>query len=499
MKISLKIALTLLAFSLLIASYGYISLIQLSTITEPLSTISNTQKLISDITQILTLYVLVYIAIAGGLSFFVFRSVANPLKNLRNAADKIANGNWDVKIEPQGDNDEINDLARSFKSMVNAIKRSEDLLSAAERKYRELYERSPDLYSTINTNGVITNCNNLYAERLGYTKEEIIGTSIFNYTPDSKTMRDSLETSKRTGSVKSSEVWLKTKDGIVFPTLLSASNLYDENANLVGSNTIMKDISEIYESRKAKEREEIVELQLAELKKIDKSKDEFVSMMTHELKTPLAPIMGRCEMLKEPNLLGNLNPVQLDSVDEIYQNARRLEKLIGDVLEAQKIEMGTMKFDKEDCDVTSLMTEVHRDYSQLMKEKKIEFVDHTEKELRLQSDKSRLRQVIDNLVLNAADFTPKKGKIEICAKSENNNVVFYVKDSGVGIPEDKFDKIFVKFYQVDTSFTRKHTGTGLGLVVCKGIVEGLGGKIWFDSQLGKGTSFYFSVPKEANN
>ena len=463
------------------------------------TSMANTQKLISDSTETLTLYVLIYIAIAGGLSFFVFRTVANPVKNLRDAADKIATGNWNVKIEHKGD-DEINDLARSFKSMVDAVKRSEELISAAERKYRELYESSPDLYSTINTNGVIIDCNKSYAERLGYTKEEIIGTEIFNYTSHIDAMKNALETWKQTGSVKSSEIWLKTKEGTTFPTLLSASNLYDENANLVGSNTILKDISGIYEARKAKESQELMELQLAELKKLDKSKNEFVSMMTHELKTPLAPIMGRCEMLKEADLLGNLNAAQLDSVNKIYQNARRLEKLIGDVLEAQKIEMGSIKFDKEDFDVTNFMTEIHRDYSQLMKEKQIKFVNVTEEKITLKSDKSRIRQVIDNLVLNAADFTPEKnGKIEIGAKSEDGNVVFHIKDNGVGIPEDKLDKIFVKFYQVDTSFTRKHPGTGLGLAVCKGIVEGLGGKIWFESQVGKGTSFFFSIPKEENN
>src|SRR5205807_9978317 len=105
----------------------------------------------------------------------------------------------------------------------------------------------------------------------------------------------------------------------------------DEKGILIGSNTIIKDISE--------------------LKKLDKLKDEFASMITHELKSPLTPIMGRCEMLKEDGLLGDLNTLQLDSVNKIQQNVLRLERLIRDVLESQKLEMGRMKFDKEKFDV----------------------------------------------------------------------------------------------------------------------------------------------------
>ena len=457
-------------------------------------TMTATQKLVEESTQLFSLYILIYIMIAAGLGFFLFRSVAKPVKSLRNATEKIAAGQWDVKIDSKGD-DEIYDLARSFKSMVDVVKRSEELLSAAEKKYRELYERSPDLYCTTERDGVIIDCNKSYSKRLGYTKEEIIGTSMFNYAVDIEVIKNSFETWEQTGRGITDEIWLKTKDGATFPTLFSVSNLYDENGNLIGSNTIIKDISEIYEARKEIERQTVMELQLTELKKLEKAKDEFISMMTHELKTPLTPIFGYCDMLKEPGLLGNLNPVQLNSVNRISQSARRLGKLIGEILEAQKLEMGNMKFDEQEFDVTKFMTEIHNDYSQLMKEKQIKIVNNTEEKLTLKSDRNRIRQVIDNLVLNSVDFMPEKdGEISIGAVAVDGKIIFHVKDNGIGIPKDELDKIFVKFYQVDTSLTRQHQGTGLGLAVCKGIVEGLGGKIWVESQVGKGTSFYFSTP-----
>ena len=460
------------------------------------STITDAQKLVKDSTQLFSFYVLIYIIIAAGLGFFLFRSVAKPVKSLRNATEKIASGQWDVKIDSKGD-DEIHDLARSFKSMVEIVKKSEELLSAAEKKYRELYESSPDLYCTTDREGTILDCNKSYSKRLGYTKEEVIGTPIFNYAVDIKGIKNSFDVWKEAGNVISDEIWLMARDGTTFPTLFSANNLYDENSDLIGSNIIIKDISEIYEARKKIERQTVMELQLAELKKLEKAKDEFVSMMTHELKTPLTPIFGYCDMLKEPGLLGNLNPVQLNSVNRISQSSRRLGRLIEEILEAQRLGMGNMKFDKHEFDVAKLMTEIYDDYIQFMKEKQIKIINYTEEKLTLKSDRNRIRQVIDNMVFNSTDFMPEKdGEISIGAVRVEGEIVFHVKDNGTGIPQEELDKIFAKFYQVDTSHTRKHSGTGLGLAICKGIVEGLGGKIWVESELGKGTSFYFSIPHE---
>jgi len=460
------------------------------------STITDAQKLVKDSTQLFSFYILIYIIIAAGLGFFLFRSVAKPVKNLRNATEKIASGHWDVKIDSKGD-DEIHDLARSFKSMVEIVKKSEELLSAAEKKYRELYESSPDLYCTTDREGTILDCNKSYSKRLGYTKEEVIGTPIFNYAVDIKGIKNSFDVWKEAGNVISDEIWLMARDGTAFPTLFSANNLYDENTDLIGSNIIIKDISEIYEARKKIERQAVMELQLAELKKLEKAKDEFVSMMTHELKTPLTPIFGYCDMLKEPGLLGNLNPVQLNSVNRISQSSRRLGRLIEEILEAQRLGMGNMKFDNQEFDVTKLMIEVYNDYIPLTKEKQIKIINYTEEMLTLKSDRNRIRQVIDNMVFNSTDFMPEKnGEISIGAVRVEDEIVFHVKDNGTGIPQEELDKIFAKFYQVDTSHTRKHSGTGLGLAICKGIVEGLGGKIWVESELGKGTSFYFSIPHE---
>jgi PAS domain S-box-containing protein len=386
----------------------------------------------------------------------------------------------------------------SVESLSSSLARYMELYAHSERRYRDFYENSLALYRTINTDGIIIDCNKSYAKRLGYTKEECIGMSIFQHTDDKyiDAMKESFETWKMRGKDRIREVWLKRKDGTTFPALVIKNNLYDEDDKLIGSNTIIKDISDIYEARKIGEREVLMILRLEEFIKMDKIKVEFASMMGHELKTPLFPIMGRCEMLKEPGLLGNLNELQLDSVNKIQQNARRFDWLIRNILDAQKLEIRKMRFDKERFDISELMAETYSDYLPLLNEKEINFVNSTAERLVLTSDRQRIRQVMDNLIQNAADFTPKGGRIEISAKGEAGKIVFSVGDNGSGIPLHMQPVMFKKFFQADTSLTRKHAGTGLGLVVCKGIAEGLGGEIWFESQPGLGTNFHFTIPKE---
>jgi signal transduction histidine kinase len=245
---------------------------------------------------------------------------------------------------------------------------------------------------------------------------------------------------------------------------------------------------------------EIIEQQLEDLRNNDVQKDEFASMVTHELKTPLTPIKGRCEMLLEPGVLGHLTPTQEESVRIIYNSSTRLERLISDVLDAQKIDMKRIKFNIGKINVTQFMEDITNDSLQLTNEKEIAFLNTTASNISLMSDDARLTQVMVNLIRNAVDFVqPKTGVIEIGATDNNDNVVFHVKDNGIGIPKDQHSNLFKKFFQIDTSARRKHGGTGLGLVICKGIVEALGGKIWFESDEGKGAAFFFYIPKEVKD
>jgi PAS domain S-box-containing protein len=235
---------------------------------------------------------------------------------------------------------------------------------------------------------------------------------------------------------------------------------------------------------------------LEQLKGDDKLKDEFASMVSHELKSPLTPITGYCDMLLEPDFLGSLNKEQTESICIIKANSQRLEKLIGDVLDAQKLQLNHMTFTKKDFNIETFMTTLKNDLSIFMKEKNVELVIQNNFDGIINCDASRLRQVMDNLAKNSVDFVPQVGgKISIGVLQDDADYLFYVRDNGIGISLENQNNIFKKFYQVNTSATRKHGGTGLGLVVCKGIVEGLGGKIWVESHEGIGTIFYFTIPK----
>ncbi len=236
---------------------------------------------------------------------------------------------------------------------------------------------------------------------------------------------------------------------------------------------------------------------LDELKKVEIQKEEFLSMLTHELKTPLTPILGWCEALKTPSIGGKLTQVQDEGINAIYEDSLNLHRLIGDILDAQTLDLNKMDFTNLTVDISGLLNKTINDFKFSLEKKNIQLINMFKGKLKILSDERRISQVITNLINNAIDFVPAgSGKIKLNVRDEGDLVVFSVKDNGPGIEPKKQKNLFKKFYQVDTSVTRKHVGTGLGLAVCKGIVNRLGGKIWVESQMGKGTTFYFNIPKK---
>ncbi len=228
---------------------------------------------------------------------------------------------------------------------------------------------------------------------------------------------------------------------------------------------------------------------------IERQKEEFSSMITHELKTPLTPIIGWSQALKNKKIMGELTSKQLRAINAIQKNAERLRRLIGDILDAQKLDLKKMKFDYKEFNVGEMMNDLYANLKSAMKPKNIEFINATDIQTIIRSDRNRIEQVLNNMIFNAIDFVEENGRIEIAAKDYDKHILFYVKDNGIGIPKDKQANLFKRFYQIDTSAKRKHGGSGLGLSICKGIVEALGGKIWVESEEGKGSIFYFTIPK----
>ena len=230
------------------------------------------------------------------------------------------------------------------------------------------------------------------------------------------------------------------------------------------------------------------------LSEINQSKSEFIAMITHELKTPLVPIQGYVDLLLREHL-GKLTEKQKERLEIVKNSSESLLNIVSDLLDVQKLELGQLKFVKKENNLKS-MSEKAIDTTNLQAvASKIQLANNV-KDLHVYCDEARILQVIINLIRNSLKACqPEIGKIEISAEEFENEVKISVKDNGSGIPDSALDKLFHKFYQVDTSLTREHGGSGLGLSICKGIVEAHDGRIMVESKTGQGTTFSFTLPK----
>jgi len=233
------------------------------------------------------------------------------------------------------------------------------------------------------------------------------------------------------------------------------------------------------------------------LKTAKKQKEEFISMITHELKTPLTPIIGFCQALRDPEILGTLTPEQQNAVDTIFKNAHGLQSIIGDLLDSHRLDLKKMKFNFNEVDVVELINSVIINYKKELESKRIHVTVRATPPMLLTTDKQRVEQVLTNIFVNSIDFVPKNtGEITVTAQLQKDSILFTIQDNGTGIPPDEINSIFNPFSQIDTALTRKHGGAGLGLAICKGLVTKLGGEIWVESELGKGTTFYFTISQK---
>ncbi len=375
------------------------------------------------------------------------------------------------------------------------LKKTNLLLTTAEQKYRSLYDTSPDMLRTVNSSGLIVDCNESYAKNLGHSKDEVIGMPIYDHTAEMSLdyMQEVFNSWKEGMRVINKEIWLKRKDGTVFPSLLSATTFYQ--GDQMESNTVIKDITELYDAKKKiEENEAHIREQYEELRGVEKSKEEFLAMITHELKTPLVPIQSYADIMLAEKF-GTLNDDQKYRLEIIKSNARYLMELMSDLLDVQKIELGQLKLNKESNNLADIIREVVENGKPDVEKYGIRISLHLQPDLFYICDKLRIGQVINNLINNALDFCPKQGgQIIIKLYADRSTYKIILKDNGIGIQKNKLDRIFVKFYQIDTSTTREHGGSGIGLAVCKGIIEAHGGKIWAESEgEGKGTEIHIAL------
>jgi len=232
-----------------------------------------------------------------------------------------------------------------------------------------------------------------------------------------------------------------------------------------------------------------------EAKRMDTAKDEFLTMITHELKTPLVPIQGYADILLSGHL-GELTDKQKERLSIIKSSANSLLQLISDLLDAQKLELGQLRMKKDKSSIDATVRESINAILPEVSKKHIKLTYSHNEDIIIPHDSKRIGQVITNLVKNGINIVkPNTGLIEVFIVGSEKSVQIAIRDNGPGIPEKSLSKIFGKFFQVDTSLTREIGGSGLGLSICKGIVEAHGGKIWAENHKTGGATFIFTLPK----
>ena len=230
----------------------------------------------------------------------------------------------------------------------------------------------------------------------------------------------------------------------------------------------------------------------------ERAKEEFISMISHELKTPIVPLKGYAQMLLRPKFMGAINEKQRKAINSMLRNIEKLQALVDDVMDVYKLDLGRIKFSNCYTDIGTLIKQTIAELRPLTFAKQIDLSEDIRDNGQVLCDPDRIEQVLSNLIKNSIDFVPDKagGKITVRVEKDNTNyVTFTVEDNGIGIKPEKAGKLFQKFYQIDTGATRRHGGTGLGLVICRGIVEAHGGKIWVDTAHKNGTAIKFTLPK----
>jgi len=232
-----------------------------------------------------------------------------------------------------------------------------------------------------------------------------------------------------------------------------------------------------------------------QLEQIKKSKDEFVTMIIHDLKNPLVPILSVSDMLLS-NMLGDLNSKQTDRIKMIKSSAISLQNLIQDLLDSQKAELGKLHLNLSKNNLSEILQNTLNKFKPDIDKKEVIVETNIVNDISCMCDKARIEQVISNLILNSLDFVSEKiGKISVSLESNDHAAKITIHDNGIGIEKDQLDKLFVKFYQIKNNAIRHYGGSGLGLAVSNEIITLHGGKIWAESDgIGKGSTFFIELP-----
>ena len=374
-----------------------------------------------------------------------------------------------------------------------------DKLLQSQMKYRMLADAAFEAI-IIHNNGIILESNKAIMKVLGYNSRDIIGKDILKLIihPD---YVEKVMSNISSGYSKPYDADCIKKDGTVIPVEILAHNTVHNGENVRVA--AMRDISDRkLAEKKLKEYNDKLELKNKELdsalikaEEATRTKSEFLANMSHEIRTPMNGVIGMTSLLLETKL----NEEQQQYVNTIQTSSEVLLDLINDILDISKIEAGKLEFEHLAINLNDIFEELSLLLAVKANDKNIELICSPEPDVptNIVADPARLKQILINLAGNAIKFT-HKGEVVVTASTTSQSdsdvtLRFSVRDTGIGIPEDKINLLFNKFIQVDASTTRNYGGTGLGLAISRELVEQMGGTIGVNSEVSKGSEFWFQI------
>lgn len=372
-----------------------------------------------------------------------------------------------------------------FNANITERKHAEEEL----RKLSRAVEQSLNAVIVAKINGDIEYANPAASVLTGFSNKELLTKNIRQLCTATGSGMSCDDVWKRinSGEAWTGEVLNIRKNGEEYWESSIISPIFNEKGSLVNFLSIKKDIT----------RDKIMSEELVKAKEkaeeSDKLKTAFLSNMSHEIRTPMNGILGFAELLKEPGLS---HEQILEYVKIIEKGGHRMLNIINDITDIARIESGQTKINLHDSNVNEIIKEAYRFFKPEAETKGLEMIfsnDLEGGEAIVRTDRDKLYAVISNLVKNSLKFTTS-GCIKFGYIKKGDSLEFYVKDTGIGIPQEKQKMVFERFVQADMSNSRFIEGTGLGLSISKAYIEMLGGKIWLESEEGKGSEFYFTIP-----
>ena len=425
---------------------------------------------------------------------------------------KHKDGNW-IWFEFRGQ------TFRNKEGVLNTLIISRDISDrkSAEKRYKNLFENSPNAVLLINFKGIVIDANSTTKKLFGYEKEDFLDKPINNLTDIfplevKQFFKLIFRASFSKDFPKPIEFQVKIKNENIIWVILQASLIKQNTETLI--QFIFQDITEkkkgelitekfkeeleIEVKKRTKELNDALDQQKLYLDQIVKSsqvKTEFMATMSHELRTPLNAIIGFTDLLLE-GVYGGLNEDQIDFMNDIKSSAEHQFDMIKRILDISKIESGQVSLNFQKFSLNSTIEQIRSNLKPLYSKKDLKFkMKGLEEEVFIVADPIRFKEILLNLISNAIKFTID-GKITLLFKEDYYNWIFRVRDTGIGIANKDFPRIFKEFNRVESTYVRSTPGTGLGLSLTKRLVELHGGEISFFSVLGVGSTFTFNIPKK---